>query len=112
MAIEANDGGDFFPIWGTCLGMEMLGLITAGGGRPGVTPHPGSDYLTRCNSQQSLPLHLAQGWQDSRLYGSAPQVSLRRVLGAYEIFAFLLFMIFGLLYDLLVGDFFYELLTV
>ena len=32
MAIEANDGGDFFPIWGTCLGMEMLGLITAGGG--------------------------------------------------------------------------------
>lgn len=63
MAMEANDGGDFFPIWGTCLGMEMLGYITAGG----------SDYLTRCNSQQSLALHLAHGWQDSRLYGQAPQ---------------------------------------
>ena len=37
MAMEANDAGDFFPIWGTCLGMEMLGLITTGG----------QEYLTR-----------------------------------------------------------------
>ena len=37
MAMEANHAGDFFPIWGTCLGMEMLGLITTGG----------QEYLTR-----------------------------------------------------------------
>lgn len=62
MAMEANDAGDFFPIWGTCLGMEMLGLITTGG----------QEYLTRCTSYGSLPLELSEGWEDSQLYGSAP----------------------------------------
>lgn len=27
MAIEANDRGDFFPIWGTCLGFETMNII-------------------------------------------------------------------------------------
>ena len=35
--VQANDGGDFFPIFGICLGLEMLGLIT----------NSGQEYLTR-----------------------------------------------------------------
>ena len=36
-ALQANDKGDIFPIWGTCLGFEMLGLLS----------NNGSEYLTR-----------------------------------------------------------------
>jgi len=28
--IEANDKGDFFPLWSTCLGYEVLHVILAG----------------------------------------------------------------------------------
>ena len=35
--VQANDGGDFFPIFGICLGLEMLGLIA----------NSGQEYLTR-----------------------------------------------------------------
>jgi len=24
LAIEANDAGDYFPVWGTCLGYELM----------------------------------------------------------------------------------------
>ena len=27
--IQANDRGDYFPIWGTCLGFELLTVLTA-----------------------------------------------------------------------------------
>ncbi|CAJ1081660.1 gamma-glutamyl hydrolase [Xyrichtys novacula] len=30
LAIEANDRGDFFPVWGTCLGFEQLTVLTCG----------------------------------------------------------------------------------
>merc|ERR1719228_2905166 len=63
MAKEANKAGDVFPIWGTCLGFEMLGLMSI----------DGQPYLKRCNSyEQSLPLELEATWEESRLYGSAP----------------------------------------
>ena len=26
LAIEANNNGDYFPVWGTCLGFESLAL--------------------------------------------------------------------------------------
>ena len=28
-AIEYNDAGQFFPVWGTCLGFEFLSKVTA-----------------------------------------------------------------------------------
>ena len=31
LAKEANDAGDYFPVWGTCLGFELLMLEAAGG---------------------------------------------------------------------------------
>lgn len=27
---QANDGGDYFPVWGTCLGFEELTYLTLG----------------------------------------------------------------------------------
>lgn len=29
MAVDANDRGDFYPIWGTCLGLELLTVLTS-----------------------------------------------------------------------------------
>lgn len=29
LAVEANDRGDYYPIWGTCLGFELLSVLTA-----------------------------------------------------------------------------------
>lgn len=28
--LQANDEGDFFPIWGTCMGMQLLTVLVAG----------------------------------------------------------------------------------
>ena len=28
--VQSNDGGDYFPLWGTCLGFEMLSYLAAG----------------------------------------------------------------------------------
>ena len=48
MAREAYDSrGDFFPIWGTCLGFELLALFAV----------DGQENLKACSSQQqALPL--------------------------------------------------------
>ena len=27
---QANNRGDYFPIWGTCLGFQLLSFLTAG----------------------------------------------------------------------------------
>lgn len=40
LAIEANNNGDFFPVWGTCLGFELLLYLSAGR----------KNFLTPCNS--------------------------------------------------------------
>jgi len=45
LAIAANDNGDHFPIWGTCLGFEFLSVVTAG-----------SNYLSDCSSFSAQPL--------------------------------------------------------
>lgn len=29
LAVDANDRGDFYPIWGTCLGLELLSVLTS-----------------------------------------------------------------------------------
>ena len=46
LAKAANENGDHFPIWGTCLGFELLSVITAG-----------AKHLTDCSSSdRALPL--------------------------------------------------------
>ena len=55
-----NDAGDIFPIWGSCLGFEMLALMA----------NDNVPNLKNCNSyDQALALDLLEGWNDSRLLG-------------------------------------------
>jgi len=58
-----NDAGEVFPIWGTCLGFEMLALAA----------NDGQPNLKRCLSyDQALPLDLLSDWEKSSLLGQAP----------------------------------------
>ena len=57
LAIDANNRGDFFPVWGTCLGFELLLCLAAG-----------KNYLTTCSSyDRALPLTFRSG-DDTLLY--------------------------------------------
>jgi len=63
MAKQENAGGEVFPVWGTCLGFEMLALL-------GNNDQP---YRAACLSvDQALPLDLLPGWEDSKLLAPAP----------------------------------------
>ncbi len=42
LIVNANNKGDFFPIWGTCLGFQFLLYMAVGGG--------GTRYLARCDA--------------------------------------------------------------
>lgn len=67
MAIDANEEGDYFPIWGTCLGFEAL-LIMCGGlsvlGDADATNLP-------------LPLITTNEAEDSRIFSSTPKSALQ-----------------------------------
>jgi len=62
LAKEANDNGDYYPIWGTCLGFEELSVLETGNG--GVIS---LDVEAR---NIALPLDLAPAATTSRLFGS------------------------------------------
>lgn len=52
IATDLNRNGVYFPIWGTCLGMELLVYLSAKGYEP----------RTYCSSMgQSLPLEFTEG---------------------------------------------------
>ena len=53
LAVKANDAGDVFPMWGTCLGFQMLMSLGADG-EDVTTPVDAEDY--------SIPLNFSQGW--------------------------------------------------
>lgn len=49
---QANDAGDFFPIWGTCMGMQLLTVLVAG-----------ENLLTNTTAENiALPLNLTEGY--------------------------------------------------
>ncbi|XP_062986836.1 gamma-glutamyl hydrolase [Elgaria multicarinata webbii] len=61
-ALEANDRGDYFPIWGTCLGHQLLSYLTSG-----------EDLLTWTNTDGfAFPLNFSQGAQDRRMFKDFP----------------------------------------
>ncbi|XP_063062669.1 gamma-glutamyl hydrolase-like [Engraulis encrasicolus] len=63
LALEANDQGDYFPIWGTCLGFEQLLVITAG-----------ENLLCRTNTSGiSLPLDFVPDSANSKLFKDFPE---------------------------------------
>ncbi|KAL5292057.1 GGH.2 family protein [Megaselia abdita] len=63
IASEINDNGTYFPLWGTCLGFEVLLYVS----------NNNSEYRVDCaSSSQSLPLEFTAGYETSRLFKNAP----------------------------------------
>ncbi|XP_069816101.1 gamma-glutamyl hydrolase [Dendropsophus ebraccatus] len=63
LALAAYDKGDYFPIWGTCLGFEELTVLTSG-----------ELLLTRTKTENmSLPLNFTENVLHSKLFRSLPQ---------------------------------------
>ncbi|KAK7878193.1 hypothetical protein WMY93_031190 [Mugilogobius chulae] len=62
LAIEANQRGDYFPIWGTCLGFEQLAYLTAQ-----------ENLLVNTNTTGvSLPLNFTNEATKSRMFKDFP----------------------------------------
>ena len=50
--LQANDAGDVFPIWGTCLGFQTLSALAA----------DGKDFTTSVDGENySVPLNFSAG---------------------------------------------------
>eukprot|EP00299_Pterocystis_sp_00344_P013412 c6569_g1_i1.p1 GENE.c6569_g1_i1~~c6569_g1_i1.p1 ORF type:complete len:323 (+),score=63.20 c6569_g1_i1:32-1000(+) len=64
LAVASNDQGDPFPIWATCLGFQMLMMISS----------DDSVLCFRCfkSTNMSLPLDFAPNAQYSRLFSNLP----------------------------------------
>lgn len=62
LALTANDAGDFFPIWGTCMGMQLLTVLVADG-----------NLLTNTTAENmALPLNLTTEAHSSRMFEGFP----------------------------------------
>ncbi|XP_060921080.1 gamma-glutamyl hydrolase [Labrus mixtus] len=62
LAIEANQKGDYFPVWGTCLGFEQLTVLTSG-----------KNLLVNTNTSDiALHLDFTNETADSRLFKGFP----------------------------------------
>ena len=73
LAVTANDAGDSFPIWGTCMGFQFLSLLTA---------RDDSVLCQHCYDTEgvALPLDFVEpAATNSRLYGHLP-TSLKQSL--------------------------------
>ena len=70
-ALEANKNGDYFPIWGTCLGFQALNIIPAG--RTSILTEVGAVDM-------NFPLNYTDGAPESRMLKDMPQ-HLYKALG-------------------------------
>ncbi|XP_051897044.1 gamma-glutamyl hydrolase [Pristis pectinata] len=62
LAVKAFDSGDYFPIWGTCLGLQVLVTLTAG-----------KDLLINTDTENiSLPLNLTNAAASSKMFQNFP----------------------------------------
>ncbi|XP_038560254.1 gamma-glutamyl hydrolase [Micropterus salmoides] len=62
LALTANDAGDFFPIWGTCMGMQLLTVLVAG-----------ENLLTNTTAENiAMPLNLTTEADSSRMFKGFP----------------------------------------
>uniref|UniRef100_UPI00358ECE65 gamma-glutamyl hydrolase-like n=1 Tax=Myxine glutinosa TaxID=7769 RepID=UPI00358ECE65 len=64
LAIKANDRGDYFPVWGTCLGFEELLVLVAGHNM--LIKSSGTTKVT------ARPINLTSGATRSRMYQDFP----------------------------------------
>ncbi|KAL3132824.1 hypothetical protein ABBQ38_006749 [Trebouxia sp. C0009 RCD-2024] len=61
LAIEANDNGDYFPVHGTCLGLEVLSIIAA----------QNATLLSKFNAEDNAsPLYLTEAAEKSKFFKS------------------------------------------
>jgi gamma-glutamyl hydrolase len=68
IAVEMNEKGNYFPLWGTCLGFELLTYLSA----------DGVEHRTDCSSHnQALPLDFKDDFKSSRLFENAPENVVR-----------------------------------
>ena len=69
LAKQANDRGDYYPIWGTCLGFEELAVLET----------RSSDVISLdvMATNLALPLQLTPGVRASRLFQSFPPTLMR-----------------------------------
>lgn len=69
LALAANDAGDYFPIWGTCMGMQLLTVLVAG-----------KNLLTNTTAENiALPLDLTAETHSSRLFRDFPADLIKAV---------------------------------
>lgn len=62
--VEINKKGTYLPLWGTCLGFEMLTYLAANN----------TKWLARCHANNKAdPLILQDGYLDSRLFAQMPE---------------------------------------
>ncbi|KAI4877036.1 hypothetical protein NFI96_033527, partial [Prochilodus magdalenae] len=67
LALKANDVGDYFPIWGTCLGFQLLTVLVAE-----------QNLLSKTVAENvSLPLNLTSEAPSSRMFEGFPPELLK-----------------------------------
>ncbi|XP_073246520.1 gamma-glutamyl hydrolase-like [Porites lutea] len=65
LAVKACDSGDRFPLWGACLGFEMLNVLTSDKDQ--------DEILTSCDAENySIPLDFTSDACHSKMFRSAP----------------------------------------
>ncbi len=55
LALRANERGIYYPVWGTCLGFELLTVVAANETR-WLTKCNSTDYATNLNFENNLDL--------------------------------------------------------
>ncbi|XP_037535976.1 gamma-glutamyl hydrolase [Nematolebias whitei] len=70
LALEANDAGDFFPIWGTCMGMQLLTVLVAGENLLSYTPA----------ENIALPLNFTAETLSSKMFQGFPKELLQALV--------------------------------
>lgn len=69
LALQLNDKGDYYPIWGTCMGFQLLCYVTQG-----------DNLLKPTDSNNaSWPLNFTSEAKLSRMYGTAP-IEIQKIL--------------------------------
>ncbi|XP_073675688.1 gamma-glutamyl hydrolase [Garra rufa] len=62
LALKGNDEGDYFPIWGTCLGFQLLTVLVAG-----------ENLLTKTTAENvTYPLNFTSEASSSRIFTNFP----------------------------------------
>ncbi|CAG9088040.1 unnamed protein product [Plutella xylostella] len=63
IAQELNQRGDYFPVFGTCLGFELLVVLASGRGKV--------ENRARCYSYTNMPLEFTDDFKDSKMFQPA-----------------------------------------